>query len=157
LIGEYGWDHNVLYVLEREGTLYALIEWFFAYPLKEEGPDWFRFPDSGLYQDEGLVFTRDPGGRATQVEAAGVVFPRRKLDGEDGTTFRITPVRPVADVRVEALAARPPREEGEFLAPDLVDLAALDPTIRLDIRYATTNNFLGTPIYTSARAFMQRP
>jgi len=27
---------------------------------------------------------------------------------------------------------------------------------RLDIRYATDNNFLGTPFYTSARAFMQR-
>src|SRR5262249_831494 len=34
---------------------------------------------------------------------------------------------------------------------------ALDPSIKLDIRYATTNNFLGTPLYTSARAFMQRP
>ena len=42
-------------------------------------------------------------------------------------------------------------------APDLVDLTSLDSTIKLDIRYATTNNFLGTPLYTSARAFMQRP
>ena len=33
----------------------------------------------------------------------------------------------------------------------------LDPTIKLDIRYATTNNFLGTPLYTQARAFLQRP
>ena len=28
---------------------------------------------------------------------------------------------------------------------DLVDLAKLDPRIKLDIRYATTNNFLSTP------------
>ena len=27
----------------------------------------------------------------------------------------------------------------------------------LDIRYATTNNFLSTPFYSSARAFLQRP
>ena len=46
---------------------------------------------------------------------------------------------------------------GEFRKPDLVELVALDPTIRLDIRYATTNNFLGVPFYTSARAFLQRP
>jgi D-alanyl-D-alanine dipeptidase len=38
-----------------------------------------------------------------------------------------------------------------------VELSALDPTIKLDIRYATTNNFMGIPLYTSARAFMQRP
>ena len=157
LIGEYGWDHNVLYILEKEGTLYALIEWFFAYPLKDEGKDRFRFPKSGFYEDEGLVFTRDARGRASQVEAAGIVFPRRHLDGEDSATYRITPVRPVDELRAPALAAHPPREPADLRAPDLVDLAALDPTIKLDIRYATTNNFLGTPLYTSARAFMQRP
>src|SRR5262249_14551503 len=29
--------------------------------------------------------------------------------------------------------------------------------IHLDIRYATENDFLGTPVYTEARAFLQRP
>ena len=71
--------------------------------------------------------------------------------------FRITPVRPVADLRREALAAQPPREEGDFLRSDLVDVAKLDPRIKLDIRYATTNNFLNTPVYSQARAFLQRP
>src|SRR5258705_8217447 len=51
----------------------------------------------------------------------------------------------------------PPAETGAFLAPDLVEPSRLDPTIRLDIRYATTNNFLGTVVYSSARAFLQRP
>jgi zinc D-Ala-D-Ala dipeptidase len=32
----------------------------------------------------------------------------------------------------------------------------LDPTIKLEVRYATSNNFLGTKIYDEARAFMQR-
>jgi D-alanyl-D-alanine dipeptidase len=41
--------------------------------------------------------------------------------------------------------------------PDLVDLTTLDPTIKLDIRYATTNNFLSTIFYSLPRAFMQRP
>ena len=35
LIGEYGWDHNTLYILEKDGKLHALIEWFFLYPLEE--------------------------------------------------------------------------------------------------------------------------
>lgn len=33
----------------------------------------------------------------------------------------------------------------------------LDPTIRLDIRYATSKNFVGRPVYAEARAFLQRP
>lgn len=51
----------------------------------------------------------------------------------------------------------PPREEGEFLAPDLVEIVKLDRTIRLDVRYATRNNFTGRPVYREARAFLQRP
>ena len=71
--------------------------------------------------------------------------------------YRITPVRPVAELREEALRATPPDEAGPFRPSDLVEIVTLDPTIRLDIRYATTNNFLSTPLYTQARAFMQRP
>jgi CubicO group peptidase (beta-lactamase class C family)/D-alanyl-D-alanine dipeptidase len=158
LIGEYGWDHNTLYVLEKDGKLHALIEWFFLYPLEEVAENVFKFPDdSGLYHGEKLVFTRDVRGRATEVEAANVVFERRKLDGEDGSTFKIRPQRPLADLRREALAARPPEEKGAFREPELVELTALDPTIKLDIRYASTDNFLGTPFYTKARAYLQRP
>jgi D-alanyl-D-alanine dipeptidase len=52
---------------------------------------------------------------------------------------------------------RPPTEAGPFRQPDLVELVKLDPTLRLDIRYATRNNFLGRPVYKEARAFLQRP
>src|SRR5437588_851139 len=52
---------------------------------------------------------------------------------------------------------QPPKEEGAFRAPDLVELVKLDQTIKLDIRYATPNNFTGRPVYTEARAFLQRP
>ena len=71
--------------------------------------------------------------------------------------FRIQPVRPVAELRAEALAAKPPVETGTFRQSDLVDLAALDSRIKLAIRYASTNDFLSTPVYSSARAFLQRP
>ena len=52
---------------------------------------------------------------------------------------------------------RPPVESGPFLKTDLVELVKFDPTLRLDIRYATSNNFLSRPVYTEARAFLQRP
>src|SRR5262245_38461364 len=51
----------------------------------------------------------------------------------------------------------PPKERGEFRTADLVELAKLDPALRLEIRYAGTNNFLHRPVYRQARAFLQRP
>lgn len=51
----------------------------------------------------------------------------------------------------------PPVEAGQFRAPELVELIKLDPTLKLDIRYATANNFVGRPLYTEARAFLQKP
>ena len=63
---------------------------------------------------------------------------------------------------VAALAAAdpqdaPPVEAGSFRPPDLVELTTLDPTIKLDIRYATAKNFVGRAVYAQARAFLQRP
>lgn len=40
---------------------------------------------------------------------------------------------------------------------DLFELIKLDPSIKLDIRYARTDNFVGKKVYPSARAFLQRP
>lgn len=54
-------------------------------------------------------------------------------------------------------AQEPPKETGTFKKPALVELVKLDRSIKLDIRYATSNNFLERPVYTEARAFLQRP
>jgi len=87
----------------------------------------------------------------------GLLFVLLQLSFAQEVSFRITPLRPVEQLRADALKGQPPLEHGTFLKPDLVELVRLDPTIKLDIRYATTNNFLGTPVYTQARAFLQRP
>jgi CubicO group peptidase (beta-lactamase class C family)/D-alanyl-D-alanine dipeptidase len=151
-LGEYGWDHDELYILERDGRLNALIEWYDYYPLQEISPGLFRFPGHGLYDGETIRFTAD-----TATVGGSVVFRRRPIGpGTDGI-YRIQPMRPVAELRRESLALQPPKESGDFRTPDLVELVALDPTIRLDIRYATTNNFLSTPVYPKAKAMMQRP
>ncbi len=89
------------------------------------------------------------------VLALAAAAPRASADAPQ--FFHIEPVRPVAELLPIALAATPPAEFGEFNKSDLVELTSLDPTIKLDIRYATTRNFLGTPLYSQARAFMQRP
>ena len=51
----------------------------------------------------------------------------------------------------------PPKESGPFRKPDLVELVTLDPTIRLDVRYASAKNEFGRPFYPEARVFLQRP
>jgi CubicO group peptidase (beta-lactamase class C family)/D-alanyl-D-alanine dipeptidase len=158
LIGEYGWDHDTLYILEKDGKLTALIEWYDYYPLEEISPDVFRFPAWGLYDGEKLVFHRSANGRATDAVLSGaVVFGRRKIAGEDQIIAHIEAVKPADELRRIALAAEPPHESGDFRKPDLVELTSLDPTIKLDIRYASTNNFLQTVFYPQARAFLQRP
>ncbi len=148
-LGEYGWDHDVLYVLEREGKLTVLIEWYDYYPLEQVSPGVFRFPGWGLYDGETLTFTWQ-GARV-----GGVLFPKRPSP-ENGY-FRITPVKPVEALREAALSAAPPPEKGPFRPPELIELRTLDRTIKLDIRYANSTNFLGVPLYTQARAFLQRP
>lgn len=50
----------------------------------------------------------------------------------------------------------PPKDENKREA-DLIELTRLSKSIKLDIRYATANNFVGRPVYTEARAFLQRP
>jgi len=52
---------------------------------------------------------------------------------------------------------KPPSEPGPFRETDLVELLRLDPSLRLDVRYATDDNFVGRPLYPEARAFLQRP
>ncbi|WP_202624138.1 M15 family metallopeptidase [Steroidobacter agaridevorans] len=100
----------------------------------------------------------DVQGEPKPAEAAPAPATSQDASGgiEQGI-FRIKPLRPVAVLREEAMAAQPPTEQGTFRAADLVDLATLDPTIRFDIRYATANNFLSTPLYDEPRAFLQRP
>ena len=162
LIGDYGWDHNVLFIHEREGKLWALIEWFEFNPLERVSENVYAFPTrSGLYHGEQLVFKRDELNQVIEVVAAGVSFPRRhyahlkKRGGREQRFVEFKPTRPIEILRAEALQAEPPLETNSFRKSELVELATDD--FRLDVRYARTDNFLGTPFYSQARAFLQRP
>lgn len=58
---------------------------------------------------------------------------------------------------LNSCATKPPHETGNFKPSDLVELIKLDSTFKLDVRYATSNNLVGRPVYKEARAFLQRP
>lgn len=99
-----------------------------------------------------------PSG-AVALSPAELTYRRQRYVKRDVAqgTFRIAPVRPVEQLRALALAATPPRQPDSLRAADLVELRAMDPTIRYDIRYATTNNFMSSVFYSQPRAFLQRP
>jgi D-alanyl-D-alanine dipeptidase len=156
LIGEYGSDLGKFYVLEDGGELKLLAGWFDLETLNPVSAGIFKLSSSGPHGAQTITFLRDQAQQATGVDIGGVVYKRRPFDAP-GQFFHITPLKPVAELRKEALASHPPAEAGSFRKPDLVELNKLDPSIKLDIRYATDHNFLGSPFYLQARAYMQRP
>ncbi|HSG48057.1 MAG TPA: M15 family metallopeptidase [Longimicrobiales bacterium] len=146
LVGEYLLDADTLSILEAGGGL-RLLDW------RDNAMTSFA---PGASDPQVLPVYDDEGG-VSAVQVDGRDYARLHLGAEDGGTFRITPIRPPDELRAEALAATPPVEAGDFLPSDLVELITLDPSIRLDIRYASTNNFMGEVFYSEARAFLQRP
>ena len=97
-----------------------------------------------------------PDGHGLWARVRERTYARIALGPAEGNVFRITPRRPVEALRRDALAATPPEEAGDFLPTDLVELVTLDSTIRLDIRYASTDNFMSEVFYSSPKAFLQR-
>lgn len=51
----------------------------------------------------------------------------------------------------------PPKIANADRKADLIELINLDKSIKLDVRYATADNFVGRPVYPEPRAFLQRP
>ena len=156
LIGEYGSDDDVWLVLEDESRLH-LRRGEVAYPLEEASADEFLGRPPGAAEAERLLFTRGGDGRAAGFQLGEAYFIRREIGTVGGETFRIDPVRDVEELRVVALASSPSVEEGPFRESELVELTSLDSTIMLDIRYATTNNFMNAVFYEDSRAFLQGP
>jgi D-alanyl-D-alanine dipeptidase len=146
------------FVLERDRRLHVLDQHGNYVPLAARNDSVFDAPRAPLPVSGEVRFHRDSTGRGWGIRVADMVMQRRNIEPPPGATqLRITPLRPIAELRVEALAATPPQEQGSFRQPDLVELTAIDSTIRLEVRYATDNNFIGTPVYSQARAFLQRP
>lgn len=144
LVGEYESGTGAhLYLLEKDGRLWTIVDRGEAQPFDGRGP--------------GSGVVRDAGGRASGVRLPSGAYARVQVGPDAGGQLRITPIRPVAEALKESLAAQPPNETGTFRPSDLVELTTLDATITLEIRYATTNNFVGSVFYAEARAFLQRP
>jgi D-alanyl-D-alanine dipeptidase len=157
IVGDYGWPHAYIRIYERDGRAYARMTWSSYQPLTAAGKALWALPTrEGPYRLETIRFQRDARGQINAANLSGVILPRREFGAEGAAVLRKS-MRPIASLRVAALAAQPPVEPGSKLAAELVELTSRTAGVRLDIRYATSNNFLQTPIYTQARAFLQHP
>src|SRR5262249_8211830 len=143
LVGIYSGEDpkrsNVL--LERNGKLFLR---------DDRGKDWDFdvHGESVLLPSEGAklfshTISRNGMGKATSFCHLNFCYVRSDPGARSEQADHLTPSRPIEDLRREALASAPPVEKGPFRKPDLVELATLDPAVHLDIRYATTNDFLG--------------
>ncbi len=115
------------------------------------------FMPSGTDEATIVSLHRGISGEVTELAVGSKIFIRADAGSDPARFYHVTPAPPVAELRERALKLSPPAEAGPFRKPELVELAPLDAAIHLDIRYASAKNFLSMPVYTEARAFMQRP
>jgi D-alanyl-D-alanine dipeptidase len=157
LLGEYVNEDLTIIILEKDGKLSALYNRSELAPMREISRNLFEFDESTKRAGGRFVFLPDKRGRVNQFRTGHMFFKRKPLGPEEGASqLKVEPLRPVPILIKEALKAQPPVENGDFLPTDLVELRKLDSTIKLDIRYATTNNLFGTVFYSQPRAFLQR-
>jgi zinc D-Ala-D-Ala dipeptidase len=149
LLGQYGPSPDLLEIYESGGQLYADGDGFHQAPLVPAKPGVFKAAD------KTLIFAK--GREAPSVSLDGVTLPRRDIGQEVIRQIRAGEHGDPATLRAAALKATPPTEPPPKQPMDLVPLASIDPTIKLDIRYATSNNFMGFPLYEKPGAYLQRP
>jgi zinc D-Ala-D-Ala dipeptidase len=157
LIGEYRAADAKLTIYEAGGHLRAEGLGLHQASLERRGATRFSAEAMPPRPRMPLQFELDRDGRA-----ASVTVGTRRLQFEDIGLEVVQQIRAGVKsdsgrLRAAALAAKPPEEPTPRRSFDLVDLASVDPTIKFDIRYASTNNFLGFPLYERAAAYLQRP
>jgi D-alanyl-D-alanine dipeptidase len=156
LVGIYGQaKESSVIILEKDQVLVWLANNHES-PISPDTTNRHRFL---LSHGVDFIAVTNPSGMINQIKLSNRPSPLARADaGTDPQQFfHVAPSKPLDELRAEALRSSPPAEPGSFWKPDLVELTALDPAFRLDIRYAQSNNFLGTPIYTEGHAFLQRP
>ena len=83
------------------------------------------------------------------VGCIGIYFGSNKLN----ETFYITPIKEISELREISKISNPPTLDSLDSHKKLLDLVKLDSEFRLDIRYASLNNFMRSKFYKNERAF----
>ena len=83
------------------------------------------------------------------VGSIGIYFGSNNSDD----TFYIIPIKEISELREISKNSNPPTLDSLDSHKKLVDLKKLDDEFQLDIRYASTNNFMRSKFYKNERAF----
>jgi len=156
LIGQYYHDSTLILVREENGRLQICLANMAIYPLEKVKDDIYKITGRHLFGAHKVKFFRNAKGYGISCVAGDFKYKRRFYGTEGGKTFRIKPLRPVGELRKKAMKARPPAHSRGQIRPDLVEITSLDPTIKLDIRYASKDNFMGAAFYNEPLAFLRR-
>jgi len=154
ILGEYVKEDIKIIIREDGGSLHAIVNpggQKTDITLTETSPDHFS------YYDVDVVFLRDQMEQGSKLQMGDDTFHRNHIEPRDGQSFKVEMENGLAPLLEAALKANPPVQEGDFREPDLVDIMAVLDNVKLDIRYATTNNFLSVATYSEAKSFLQRP
>jgi len=154
LIGEYGAANDWLTVYEADGQLYADGLGLNRARLRPVAASRFITIAPPTRQ---VNFEPNGGGQGVAVEVDGKRLAQRDVGQEVIERIRSGVAANPQQLRQAALAAVPPSEPPPKRPANLVDLSSMDQGIKLDIRYASSNNFMGFPLYEQAAAYMQRP
>ena len=142
-VGEYGGltpDAPSYTVYERDGELRLR---------RNDGPE----PVDAAVRASEAVFELESG------HVSGLVIKDQRISRTDLGAARVAQIR----AGIHAHGSRtetdlhPPQEAPPRRSSDLVDLKRLDAGLKFDIRYASTDNFMGFPLYERAGAYLQRP
>lgn len=156
LMGEYGPPHNHVRIYERDGDAYARVEWSQHQKLDHVAKDTYRFPNDGPYAREEIRFIRDERGVGAVLSLSGVVLSRRDFGAEIEARSRSNG-KFVPELLATARKMSPPSQPAGLRKPELIEVNKVEPGTRLEVRYATDDNFMGHAFYDSPRFFLQRP
>tara|TARA_B110000467_G_C18334928_1_gene496687 strand:- start:3489 stop:4520 length:1032 start_codon:yes stop_codon:yes gene_type:complete len=102
-------------------------------------------------------FKVNESGMAVVVMMDDKAYLRKFIEPGNGATFKVDLDKSIEEYTKIALNADPPQQLGEFVKSDLVDVTTVLENVKLDIRYATKNNFLNVATYSLPKSFLQRP
>jgi len=113
LIGEYGPDNDIVIILEKDEDFGAVAQTSWARSRSTKSPETFQVPRTGTSRSPTAYFERNSQRARDQVAVNAVILSAGKSSRER-KQLRVKPVRPVPELMKDALAAQPPRENGEF-------------------------------------------
>ncbi|EEU04100.1 beta-lactamase family protein [Dictyostelium discoideum AX4] len=165
LIGFYSARDHMAIIFEENGHLNFNIEWLFNYKMKflsavQQGDTsivHFLLSPTAMYNNEIISFHMK-NGVPLFLSLSGIKFKFQSMSTQQQQQ---QPGVYPKDICSKALAESfntpfPFEDENARINHNLVDLSSISPTLKFDIKYATTDNFTGIQLYKQAKAFLNK-